>query len=154
LFGTNSFSIVARAHEAMDLKKKDRAAGRRVLGFSAKYAPALAALAFAFLLVGLGFANRYHSQQSSQLQHAIPAPSQAVADFSPGPQSSVAAHLFRLRLRSRIISDTQPLPPATLRTFRLRAHRTRILFSEEQRPASFRFLIPFRSPPPDRISLV
>lgn len=69
------------------------------------------------------------------------------------PRNNAVAAIHRITLKGRNLSDSHPLPEWAQPRRSIDIRPAPALAAEECRPASFNFLIPFRSPPPHRFSL-
>jgi len=112
--------------------------------------------AYALGLIGLAFAVAVCSlghRLAVYLHHGSPLNRDTVTRFWLEPRNHSVAAIHRISGKNRFISDSQPLPSSPVRALRMAALLTCAPPVEECRPASFSFLIPFRSPPPQRFSL-
>jgi hypothetical protein len=128
------------SHRAKD---RDHASGE-VRGLKAL---GLFALALAVAVCGLGHRLANVLNRESPINRA------SVTRFWLEPRNNTVATIVRISSKTRFTSDSQPLPPSPLPSRRVDTHLTGGAPTRVCRPATFRFLIPFRSPPPDSFSL-
>jgi len=69
------------------------------------------------------------------------------------PRDNGVAAIHRISLKGRNLTDSHLLPGSAQPCRHFDSQLTAAPAVEECRPASFSFLIPFRSPPPSRFSL-
>jgi hypothetical protein len=110
------------------------------------YAMVLVGLAMALALCGLGHRLAFYLNSGSPISQL------SATRIALEPRDNGIAAIHRVSLKGRNLTDSHLLPESA-RLFR----RTDVQPApepavEECRPASFRFLIPFRSPPPQRFS--
>jgi hypothetical protein len=111
------------------------------------YALGLFGLALAIVICGLGHQLAFSLRGGSPIGRAT------VTRLWLEPRNHSVAAIHRIGGKNRYISDSQPLPSSPVQAHRIAAHLTGAPPVEECRPASFNFLIPFRSPPLQRFSL-
>jgi hypothetical protein len=111
------------------------------------YALGLVGLAFAVAVCGLGH------RLATYLHHGSPANRATVTRFWLEPRNHSVEAIHRIKGKNRFISDSQSLPPSPKQAQRTQTDVAGVPPVEECRPASFSFLIPFRSPPPQSFLL-
>jgi hypothetical protein len=124
-------------------KNQDHAA----LKLRRPYVMVLAGLVMALALCGLGHRLAFY------LHYGTPISRLSATRIVQEPRDNAVAAIYRISLKGRNLTDSQPLPESAQPCWRIDARPTAAPPLEECRPASFRFLIPFRSPPPQRFSL-
>jgi hypothetical protein len=134
----------ARALSASQLPNNRNHAFREIFR---PYTLGLIGLAFSVAVCGLGH------RLAAYLHHGSPINRATVTRFWLEPRNHSVEAVHRIGGKNRFISDSQPLPPSPVQARRAAVPIAATPPVEECRPASFRFLIPFRSPPPQRISL-
>jgi hypothetical protein len=111
------------------------------------YVLALLGLAFAVVLCGMGLKLAFY------LHYGSPSDRASLTRLWLEPRNNAVSAVHRIGGRNRFISNSQPLISAVHRVRRIDSHRAGAPPADEYRPAKFRFLVPFRSPPSPRFSL-
>jgi hypothetical protein len=111
------------------------------------YAMVLVGLVMALALCGLGHRLAFY------LHYGTPISRLSATRIVLEPRDNAVAAIHRISLKGRNLTDSHSLPESAQPSRGTDARPAPAPAVEECRPASFNFLIPFRSPPPHRFSL-
>jgi hypothetical protein len=131
-----------RAGVGNHAKNQDHAA----LRLRRPYALALFGLAMAVAFCGLGHRLAFYLHGDSPISRL------SATRIVLEPRDNTVAAMHRISLKGRNLADSHLLPESAQAFRRNHVRPTPAPAVEECRPASFNFLIPFRSPPPYRFS--